>query len=53
MQTNIRFRLPLSHLFFIFILSGSAAQRGLCPPRSQGFLITQRRATLSRTPLDE
>jgi hypothetical protein len=33
--------------------SGTAAQRGLWPPRSQGFLITQRRATVGRTPLDE
>jgi hypothetical protein len=40
------------HLFIIF--SGSAAQRGLWPPRHTRFLDhTQRRATVGRTPLDE
>jgi hypothetical protein len=35
-------------------LSGSAAQRGLWPPRSRGFRYhTQRRATVVRTPLNE
>jgi hypothetical protein len=38
---------------FIFIFSGTAAQRGLWPPRPRGFLITQRHATIGRTPLDE
>jgi hypothetical protein len=36
-----------------FIFSGSAAQRGLWPPRSRGFVITQRRVTVGRTPLDK
>jgi hypothetical protein len=33
--------------------SGSAAQHGLWPPRLRGFVITQRRVTVGRTPLDE
>jgi hypothetical protein len=34
--------------------SGSAAQRGLWPPRPRGFRDhTQRRTTVGRTPLDE
>jgi len=32
---------------------GAAAQRGLWLPHSRGFLITQRRTTVGRTPLDE
>jgi hypothetical protein len=40
-------------IIIIIIFSGSAAQRGLWPPRPRGFLITQRRATDGRTPLDE
>jgi hypothetical protein len=36
-----------------FFFSGSAAQRGLWHPRSRGFVITQRRATVGRTLLDE
>jgi hypothetical protein len=40
------------YLFIVF--SGSAAQRGLWPPRFTRFLDnTQRRATVGRTPLDE
>jgi hypothetical protein len=41
-----------SEYFLYFIFSGSAAQRGLWPPHSRGFVITQH-ATVSRTPLDE
>jgi hypothetical protein len=33
------------------IISGSAAQRGLWPPRSRGFLITHNDAPVSRIPL--
>jgi hypothetical protein len=33
--------------------SGSAAQRGLWPPRNTMFLDHTRRATVCRTPLDE
>jgi hypothetical protein len=41
-------------IIIIIIFSGSAAQRGLWPPRSRSFVITQkRRATVGRTPLDE
>jgi hypothetical protein len=42
-----------SLLFILFIISGSAAQRGLWPPHSRGFVITQRRSTVGRTHLDE
>jgi hypothetical protein len=28
------------HYYYLFIFSGSAAQRGLRPPRPRGFLIT-------------
>jgi hypothetical protein len=38
---------------FLLFFSVSAAQRGLWPPRPRGFLITQRRATVGRTALDE
>jgi hypothetical protein len=42
------------HVIIITIFSGSAAQRGLRPSRIMRFRDhTQRRATLSRTPLDE
>jgi hypothetical protein len=43
------------HQIIIFIIySGSAAQRGLWPPRFTWFLDhTQRRVTVGRTPLDE
>jgi hypothetical protein len=41
------------YLLFI-ILSGSAAQRGLWPPRFTRFLDhTQRHGTVGRTPLDK
>jgi hypothetical protein len=42
-------------IIYLFIsFSGSAAQRGLWPPRSRGFLITNNDAPQSvRTPLDE
>jgi hypothetical protein len=41
-------------IIIIIIFSGSAAQRGLWPPRHTRFLDhTQRRATLGRTSLDE
>jgi hypothetical protein len=44
----------LFHDIIIIIFSGSAAQRGLWPPRITRFLVhTQRRATVGRTPLDE
>jgi hypothetical protein len=33
--------------------SGSASQSGLWPPHSRGFVITQRRTTVGRTPLNE
>jgi hypothetical protein len=43
----------MDHILCI-IFSGSAAQRGLWPPRSRGFRDhTPRRATVCRTPLDE
>jgi hypothetical protein len=41
------------YIDIFIIISGSAAQRGLWPSRSRGYLITQRRATVGRTPLDE
>jgi hypothetical protein len=42
------------YLFYLFIFPGSAAQRGVWPPRITRFLDhTQRRATVSRTPLDK
>jgi hypothetical protein len=41
-------------VFLVIIISGSAAQRGLWPPRYTTFLDhTQGRATVGRTPLDE
>jgi hypothetical protein len=41
-----------SNLYHFF--SGSAAKRGLWPPRPRGFRDhTQRRSTVGRTPLDE
>jgi hypothetical protein len=40
--------------WLLFILSGSATQRELWPPRHTRFLDhTQLRATVGRTPLDE
>jgi hypothetical protein len=36
-----------------YISSGSAAQHGSWSPHSGGFYITQRRSTVSRTPLDQ
>jgi hypothetical protein len=40
-------------IIIIIIFSGTAAQRGLWPPRPQIFLITHNDAPVSRTPLDE
>jgi hypothetical protein len=41
-------------IIIIIIFSGSAAQRGIWPPRITRFLDhTQQRATVGRTPLDE
>jgi hypothetical protein len=34
-------------MYILFIISGSAAQRGLWPPRSRGFVITHNDATQS------
>jgi hypothetical protein len=40
-------------IIIIIIISGSAAQRGLWPPRHTGFLDHTRRAKVGRTPLDK
>jgi hypothetical protein len=40
------------YVFSIF-LSGSAAQRGLWPPRPRGFRDHTRQPTVGKTPLDE
>jgi hypothetical protein len=55
MQECISFIIiSIIYLYIYIILSGSAAQRGLCPPRFTRILDhTQRRATVDRTPLDE
>jgi hypothetical protein len=41
----ILWQIKLNYVFFIF--SGSAAQRGLWPPRSRGFVITHNDAAHS------
>jgi hypothetical protein len=38
------------YTFIVVVFSGTAAQCGLWPPRSRGFLNTQRRATVGWTP---
>jgi hypothetical protein len=40
-------------ILFIIIVYGSAAQRGLWPPRTTRFLDHTRNVTVGRTPLDE
>jgi hypothetical protein len=40
-------------IIIIIIFSGSAAQRGLRPPRHTRFRVHRRRATVGRTPLGE
>jgi hypothetical protein len=48
------FDIGMKYIILFIIFCGSAAQRGLCPPRITRFLDhTQRRATVGRTPLDE
>jgi hypothetical protein len=42
-----------NYLFYFIIFSGSAAQRGLWPPHSRGFLITHSDAPQSVGLLDE
>jgi hypothetical protein len=44
------FYIDLNYYYYYY---ASAAQRGIWPPRSGDFVITQQRATVGRTPLDE